>query len=160
MRTVSFFIATAAVSLLLGLEQGLADDPVSQPGGVVYLQRSSEFVVPFSKNKYDCYRGPLMREMQRQAFSIAARDQLGVTTRDAWLGDWMPTEGNNEPFEMVMFRGPPATLEKFARPCPTLQVGEKCGLGTKSLRASPLGRFAATPEPLKSIINHGTYNAR
>ena len=99
------------VSLSFTVESGLSADKAAPPRGVVYLQRSAEFVVPFGKEDTDCYRGPLLREMQRQAFLIAARDELGLTTRDAWLGDWMPTEGDNEPFEVVMFRGDPPTLE-------------------------------------------------
>lgn len=74
--------------------------PVSGLPGVVYLNRSARFSVPSAPNPSLRYEGPLLREIQRQAFLLAARDQLGLSTRDAWLGDAMPTEGENEPFEV------------------------------------------------------------
>ena len=48
----------------------------------------------------EAHRKPLPREFFRQALLIAARDQLGLSTRDAWLGDPMPTGGNNAPFDL------------------------------------------------------------
>jgi tetratricopeptide (TPR) repeat protein len=83
----------------------------SGPQDVVYLQRSARFAVPSVPKPSFSYEGPLLREIQRQAFLVAARDQLGLATRDAWLGDAMPTEGKNEPFEVVTAKGDRLTLE-------------------------------------------------
>ena len=42
----------------------------------------------------------MVREFFREAFLIAARDELHLATRDQWLGDPMTGEGNNAPFEL------------------------------------------------------------
>lgn len=42
--------------------------------------------------------GLLSGELVRQAFLIAAREELGLVARDARLGDPMPTGGDNPPF--------------------------------------------------------------
>jgi tetratricopeptide (TPR) repeat protein len=75
---------------------------------IVYLQRSAQFGIP---RPPFLVQGALLRETQRQAFLIAAREQLGLVTRDYWLGDAMPGEGGNEPFEVVTVEGPPTALE-------------------------------------------------
>ena len=46
------------------------------------------------------HRDLLSQEIVRQALLVAARDELGLTTRDAWLGDPMPTQGDNPPLEV------------------------------------------------------------
>ena len=72
-----------------------ADNP--KPETVVYLGRSSTFALP---TEADAICGRLLREMMRQSFLVAARDQLGLPTRDASLGDEMPAGGDNAPFDM------------------------------------------------------------
>ncbi len=108
MRSALSLVAVASASVFVVAARATADGPAARPQGVVYLQRSAVFDVPYGKDKYSCYRGPLLREVQRQALLVAARDQLGLITRDAWLGDWMPAAGDNEPFEVVMSGNPPA----------------------------------------------------
>jgi hypothetical protein len=46
--------------------------------------------------------GRMMREIARQSFLVAARDQLGLRTRDVSLGDEMPSGGDNAPFDLAM----------------------------------------------------------
>ena len=100
-------LATAYARPVCALPEG----PASGPQNVVYLQRSSRFAVPSVPTPTFFYEGPLLREIQRQAFLVAARDQLGLATRDAWLGDEMPREGENEPFEVVTSNDSPFSLE-------------------------------------------------
>lgn len=46
------------------------------------------------------HRGILARELFRQALLIAARDELGLATRDAWLGDTLPEQGDDVPLDI------------------------------------------------------------
>ncbi len=66
---------------------------------VVYLNQSRNWLL--FVNDVGGVR-PLAREIVRQAFLQAARDELGLTTRDAWLGDGMPTQGDNAPWDVVV----------------------------------------------------------
>jgi hypothetical protein len=43
----------------------------------------------------------MLRELARESFLVAARDQLGLRTRDVSLGDEMPGGGDNAPFEVL-----------------------------------------------------------
>jgi hypothetical protein len=83
------------------------EKPAAETPGVVYLQRSTEF--DFSRQGSP-NRGVLLREMARQALLLAARDELGLATRDLWLGDEMPSEGQNQPFEVATTQKNPRTL--------------------------------------------------
>ena len=65
---------------------------------VVYLGRSSLSALPVSKDEL---RGRLLQELARQSFLVAARDQLGLRTRDVSLGDEMPGGGDDAPFEVA-----------------------------------------------------------
>ena len=49
----------------------------------------------------DELRGRLLQELARQSFLVAARDQLGLRTRDVSLGDEMPGGGDDAPFEVL-----------------------------------------------------------
>jgi len=111
MRWRIIFSVVALASACAGPVWALSEGPTSGPQDTVYLQRSARFAVPSVPNPSFFYEGPLLREIQRQAFLVAARDQLGLTTRDAWLGDGMSTEGKNEPFEVVTAKGSPFLLE-------------------------------------------------
>ena len=133
-------LATAYARPVCALPEG----PASGPQNVVYLQRSSRFAVPSVPTPTFFYEGPLLREIQRQAFLVAARDQLGLATRDAWLGDEMPREGENEPFEVVTSNDSPFSLEicggfhpaakTISRYAPKLQPATK---GTTAEAAPP-----------------------
>ena len=85
-----------------------AEKPTSPAApAVVYLGRSSEFAFP-KRNMPNC--GILLRELGRQALLVAARDELGLATRDVWLGDEMPAHGDNQPFEVATTQKKPRTL--------------------------------------------------
>ncbi len=64
---------------------------------VVYLDFCRGFELWLSRGARQSH---LMRELVRQAFLIAAREGLGLTTRDAWLGDAMPEDGDNLPLNL------------------------------------------------------------
>lgn len=68
---------------------------------VVYLTQSRDWLVFQTGWGDGC---PLARELVRQAFLMAARDELGLLTRDGWLGSEMPDDGENAPWE---FRAQP-----------------------------------------------------
>ena len=75
---------------------------------IVFVGRSLGWAV------YDGWetRSPtLLRELARQAFLIAARDELGLATRDPWLGSELPTDGENSPFEIIGTSGDGEGLE-------------------------------------------------
>lgn len=69
---------------------GLADTPIPTTplGPVVYL----EDVDPYGAERPMVGTGLLRRELYRQAMLIAAREELGLTTRDAALGE-LPPDG-------------------------------------------------------------------
>jgi hypothetical protein len=80
----------------------------SKPSPVVYLGRSSSFGLPTQPGLI--LNGRLIQEIVRQAFLVAARDQLGLRTRDVWLGDEMPGGGDNAPFEVLTMADEPSVL--------------------------------------------------
>jgi len=55
--------------------------------------------------------GLLTRELARQAFLIAAREECGACTHDAWLGDEVAKSGDNAPFDLVCSAGQPSLME-------------------------------------------------
>ena len=75
---------------------------------MVYLNKSLKWAFCAGD---DAHRLPFPRELFRQALLIAARDELGLTTRDAWLGDPMPTQGSNAPLDLRMKYEPSTPLE-------------------------------------------------
>ena len=77
-------------------------------GNIVYLDRGSYWSLGTTDNPHF---GFLSRELARQAFLLAAREELGLSTRDAWLGDRLPTTGANEPWDVVASAGTPSLLE-------------------------------------------------
>ena len=91
-RSLALAVCIVEMAACLGMA---AENP--KPETVVYLGRSSSFALP---TEGDAICGRLLREMLRQSFLVAARDQLGLPTRDASLGDEMPTGGDNAPFDM------------------------------------------------------------
>jgi tetratricopeptide (TPR) repeat protein len=92
-------------------QQPAVTEPVAETGpssNVVYLDQSRRWTL--SSTGWGDGR-PLAREIARQAFLIAARDELGLTTRDAWLGASMPTEGDNSPWEFTAAPGSPVHVK-------------------------------------------------
>ncbi len=65
---------------------------------VVYLKSTSPSTAPVNDGEI---RGRLLEELARQSFLVAARDELGLRTRDASLGDEMPGGGDNAPFAVA-----------------------------------------------------------
>lgn len=96
----------------------------AQPAGVVYLDQGRNWRIDGGAGGLPVVRF-LLRELVRQAILIAARDEMGLATRDAWLGDTMPTEGDNAPCDIVaplqyplvvdIVRGFPPNQAKMAR---------------------------------------------
>jgi tetratricopeptide (TPR) repeat protein len=81
--------------------------PPSPDKMVVYLDKSSEGLI---QNTGRRKRGTLVNELYRQAFLISAREEAGLSTRDAWLGDVMPEKG---PDEVINISTPPQWPEKI-----------------------------------------------
>lgn len=93
------------VAILVGLAGGGdaagKDQPAAAPASasrVVYLGKSPGLSVKAPSGEA---RGILVREFFRQSLLLAAREELGLVTRDAWLGDTMPREGWAQPLELV-----------------------------------------------------------
>ncbi|MEN6451855.1 MAG: hypothetical protein ABFC96_15300 [Thermoguttaceae bacterium] len=78
---------------------------------IVYLEKSRGLALGGAYFHGD----PLTRELVRQALLIAARDELGLVTRDAWLGDAMPTQGDNPPLDIVVSPSRPLSLLEILR---------------------------------------------
>ncbi len=83
------------------------------PGKVVYLRNTYGWELRTQGNHH---RGMLSKELARQAFLITAREELGLTTRDASLGDEMPkaddkTLGGSELFEIAGVPGDTNQIE-------------------------------------------------
>jgi tetratricopeptide (TPR) repeat protein len=53
----------------------------------------------------------LIRELARQSFLIAARDELGLVTHDAWLGEAMPPEGDKRLWDITTTPDNPVIVE-------------------------------------------------
>jgi tetratricopeptide (TPR) repeat protein len=86
--------------LLLSCRTGVVSAQAAREAGpirVVYLEKSPHWTERFGKLDH---RDLLSQEIVRQALLVAARDELGLTTRDAWLGDPMPARGDNPPLEV------------------------------------------------------------
>jgi len=65
---------------------------------VIYLKSSTPSTLPLAEGEV---RGRLLEDLARQSFIVAARDQLGLRTRDASLGDDVFSGGDNIPFEVL-----------------------------------------------------------
>ncbi|MGD0898120.1 MAG: hypothetical protein ABR915_09820 [Thermoguttaceae bacterium] len=112
-------LALAAFTVWAGGCLAWGDEDLKAPP-VVYLGRSSAFSLSAGEAEV-C--GRVLTEMARQSFLVAARDELGLRTRDAWLGDAMPGSGDNASFEVLMTGGPQNMLEVrrgFSSPQKTL----------------------------------------
>ncbi len=79
-----------------------------QPAGIVYLNQSRNWLVEGGSRPWVRL---LARELARQAFLLAARDELGLVTRDAWLGDARSPEGDTVPWDIITTPGNPLIVE-------------------------------------------------
>lgn len=100
-----FALCVAMVLCLHGVDAGACR--AQQQRGTVYLGQSRDWHL-YSGGRWEVT--PLARELVRQAFLIAARDEMGLATRDAWLGDAMPTQGDNAPWDAVAALGDTVTV--------------------------------------------------
>ncbi|HEY2826172.1 MAG TPA: hypothetical protein VGJ04_01110, partial [Pirellulales bacterium] len=106
-RTTLICTAAALVATLVG---GLctAADEVAAPSPAVarpitYFDRYEDWYGLPVENRAD--GSFLAREIVRQALMIAARDELGMLTRDVLLGEPLPDDGTNV-YDVLSFYGP------------------------------------------------------
>jgi tetratricopeptide (TPR) repeat protein len=92
----------AAIGLPAAAEN--AKRPTTPACDVVYLERSPGWELQGN-------RGLLVRELVRQSLLIAARDELGLLTRDSWLGEAMPAAGAGRPIDLVVHPGDPEQID-------------------------------------------------
>ena len=83
------------------------------PPAVVYLDSSRDWQVHTYGSTRVCL---LAREIVRQAILIAARDELGLATRDAWLGDSLPPQGDATRWDVAATPGDPSIVEILRGP--------------------------------------------
>ena len=99
-----------AVLSLLSALPAFADPDPKPPSGeakalprVVYLQETIDWKIPRkveAQSPKAFTQALLLRQFFRQSLLIAARDELGLTTRDAALGDTMPADEDGGPLLM------------------------------------------------------------
>ncbi len=82
--------------------------PASPGTHTVYLDKCDRWQAPEASAV--ALKGILIRELMRQSLLIAARDEAGLETKDAWLGDDMPTTGDTEPLSVSADFGSPSQL--------------------------------------------------
>ena len=90
-----------AATILAACVASAADDAPSTPA-VVFMDKGLDVKGSVPR----CHQpASLTREILRQAFLVAAREQLGLDTRDAWMGSEMPTskqkDADNMPFDVA-----------------------------------------------------------
>ena len=90
-----------AATILAACVASAADDAPSTPA-VVFMDKGLDVKGSVPR----CHQpASLTREILRQAFLVAAREQLGLDTRDAWMGSEMPTSkqkgADNMPFDIA-----------------------------------------------------------
>jgi tetratricopeptide (TPR) repeat protein len=106
-----FLLAVAALGAGWAVQVSAAEKTAG-PGPaapkVVYLERLRGFEL-CADNLHD--KGLLARELVRQALLVAARDELGVLTRDYWLGEPMPAAGGEAPLDLAVTPGNPNRIE-------------------------------------------------
>jgi hypothetical protein len=84
------------VALLPGCAKTPPPPPKPKPT-VIYLDRCSDLILRPGRR---ADKGVLLREIVRQGFLLAAREEFGLTTRDAWLSDPIPSDVHNPPFDI------------------------------------------------------------
>jgi tetratricopeptide (TPR) repeat protein len=98
-----YFTWLACAGFVMGLDaRAFADVPTTQPAApVLYLAAPGQFPEEEKQSPL------LVRELARQALLIAARDELGLQTRDAVLREWEPAADGHAPADAL---GLPALL--------------------------------------------------
>jgi tetratricopeptide (TPR) repeat protein len=109
-----------------------ADPSPADQAGVVYLDGSLDWVIKDGKRSD---RRLLVRELVRQAFLLAARDELGLLTRDYWLGEPMPGPEGPAALDLVVGNGRPVRVELWKG---TGKDRSKIGQGRLELRGNIL----------------------
>ena len=113
--TVALVILLGGLWRIAGAAEGPAAKPAVKPAAepapapkVVYLEKCRGWgLMPAEM----VHQGILAQELFRQALLIAARDELGLRTRDAWLGDAMPEGGGNPPLDIAAGPGQRTLIE-------------------------------------------------
>ena len=82
--------------------------PPPDPPSAVFFMDSSWGLLPQGGKRKDV--GLLSHELLRQALLLAAREELGLTTRDELLGDAPPADKSVLPFVLESREGPPERL--------------------------------------------------
>jgi tetratricopeptide (TPR) repeat protein len=93
----------------------------------------------------------LARELIRQAFLIAARDELGMATRDAVLGDWRTGDGNgtDPTAELVIRFRPGGSSRASVRPAARSAGAAVLDVNLPDIVASFAG---STPDDLTKLM--------
>src|SRR5205823_4913913 len=63
-------------------------DPKAKPDPIIFVEPAE----PYGDAKFEVVTGLLRRELYRQAFLLAARDEFGLTARDGALGEAPPAD--------------------------------------------------------------------
>jgi tetratricopeptide (TPR) repeat protein len=100
--------AVVAVALAGAFNTAGGDEPAAC--GVVYLERTRVWELAAGQQRQ---KGLLERELLRQSLLIAARDELGLLTRDFWLGELMPDVGARQALDMAIQAGDPNRIKLF-----------------------------------------------
>lgn len=108
-------------------------DPGKAPDAVVYFERPD----PFDENSRETVTGLLRRELYRQAVLLTARDEFGLTTRDALLGEFPPEDlpplTNRFRVNARLVRGSPHELKVECGPTAASRVIWKAEAATPSV---------------------------
>jgi len=93
----------------------------------------------------------LARELVRQAFLVAARDELGMATRDAVLGDWRASDGqgNDPTAELVIQFQPGGSSRAWVR-----QTGQSAGTTLLEINLTDVvaSLTESTPDNLAKLV--------
>jgi tetratricopeptide (TPR) repeat protein len=140
---IKLLIAGACVLLASRLFGDDLPEPTSQPSREIFCLDRAE---PAS---YPVEPSPLERELFRQALLIAARDELGMDTRDASLGEEFPADvGDNDDRRATIS----VLFESKDRP-QVLQVDCAGGHGSTLSISADIPRFAHDLPDLGKLVD-------
>ncbi|HEX8523962.1 MAG TPA: hypothetical protein VF669_17040 [Tepidisphaeraceae bacterium] len=105
MRGINVGIIVLLVALLAAEGRGGEAGSATAPGQVVYVKTSGRW------GNDQKHRPLMVRELFRQALMVAARDEMGLVTRDQELGE---TQEANQAFEVVPAGSTPVTIKVYA----------------------------------------------
>lgn len=127
------------------LAAGEATPPAITTGAdVVYLDGGQDSTLQFGKQ---AYQGLLARELFRQAFLLAAREELSAVTHDRHLGQ-LPPQGASQRLDLVLVAAQPNRIEILVGEPPRqalfaqerLAVGDEPDLVALAQQAEALSR--------------------